>query len=75
MKYASTHTANDSDKSLLYIAEQLVTQAPSAVNFFTEQAHADISLAQMIEEGLQCGLATQEETRACNQLLGMTNAL
>lgn len=57
------------------MAAQLVTQDSSAVNFFTEQAHADISLAQMIEEGLQCGLATQEETRACNQLLGMTNAL
>ena len=75
MKYVSIDETNDLGKSLLHIAERLASQNPQAVSFFTDQTLADKVFAQMIEAGLKSGLATTEETQACNQLLGITHAV
>ena len=75
MKYVSIDETNDLGKSLLHIAEHLAARDPSVVNFFTDQTLEDKILARMLEAGLKSGLATQKETQACNQLLGITDAL
>ncbi|MEL6607030.1 MAG: hypothetical protein AAFP88_02140 [Bacteroidota bacterium] len=75
MKYVSIDETNELGKSLLHITERLATQHPQAVSFCTDRTLEDKVLAQMIEAGIKSGLATAEDTQACDQLLRISHAV
>jgi hypothetical protein len=75
MHYLRIDETTHAGKNLLQTAQKLAKEYPSVVKLLTDKAMKDKIWANMIEQGLKSGLATEEETQQVNKLLGLTDTL